>query len=41
VYRKNYSAESSRLKQVRVSPVLSTDPYTGASYTGFSLTGRF
>lgn len=41
VYRKNYNAESSRLKQVRVSPVLSTDPYTGASYTGFSLTGRF
>jgi hypothetical protein len=41
VYKKNHESESIRLKQVRVSPVLSTDPYTGASYTGFSLTGRF
>jgi hypothetical protein len=41
VYRKNYESESIRLKQVRFSPVLSTDPYTGASYTGFSVTGRF
>lgn len=41
VYRKNYDSESSRLQDVRVSPVLSTDPASGTSYTGFSLSGRF
>jgi hypothetical protein len=41
VYRNNFESESRRLQQVRFSPVISTDPYTGGSYSGFSLTGRF
>lgn len=41
VYRKNFDSETRRLQDVRVSPVLSTDPASGTSYTGFSLTGRF